>query len=73
MNNISQIKDQITELTEKELSRVYDDAEVMMSIIKDSNRPLISRLNQVQAYLQTLQARNITISELKGQITLLGD
>ena len=65
------MNDLVNELTERELQRICDDAEALMSIIQDRDRSLISRLNQVQMLLQSLQNRNITISELKGQITLL--
>lgn len=64
------MNDLVSELTERELKRICDDAEALMSIIQDRDRSLISRLNQVQMLLQSLQNRNITISELKGQITL---
>lgn len=66
-----EIKTQIEELAERELMRVRDDADAIMSIIDDRNRSLTSRINQVQMFLQGLQARNITISEIKGQIMFL--
>ena len=62
---------QITELTEMDLLRVYQEAEMMMSIIKDEKRSLISKLNQVQSSLINLHRLNLAISEWKGQIKLL--
>lgn len=64
-------KSQITELTERDLLRVYQEAEMIMSIIKDEERPLISKLNQVQSSLNNLHSLNLAISEWKGQIKLL--
>lgn len=62
---------QITELTERDLLRVYQEAEMIMSIIKDEKRSLVSKLNQVQSSLNNLHSLNLAISEWKGQIKLL--
>ncbi|MGK4223121.1 hypothetical protein [Parabacteroides distasonis] len=65
-------KSQITELTERDLLRIYQEAEMIMSVIKDEERPLMSKLNQVQSSLNNLHSLNLAISEWKGKITLLG-
>lgn len=66
-------KELITELTERELIRVFQEAEMIMSVIKDENRSLVSKLNQVQSSLKNLHSLNLAISEWKGQMKLLND
>lgn len=66
-------KELITELTERELLRVFQEAEMIMSVIKDENRSLVSKLNQVQSSLKNLHSLNLAISEWKGQMKLLND
>lgn len=62
---------QVNDLVERELLRISNDAEDLLSIIQDNDRSLVSRMNQVQMFLQSLQNRYITISELKGQVIQL--
>lgn len=66
-------KELITELTERELLRVCQEAEMIMSVINDENRSLVSKLNQVQSALKNLHSLNLAISEWKGQMKLLND
>lgn len=61
----------VNDLVERELLRISNDAEDLLSIIQDNDRSLVSRMNQVQMYLQCLQNHYITISELKGQLIQL--
>lgn len=67
----SKMHNQVKDLVERELLRISNDAEDLLSIIQDNDRSLLSRMNQVQMYLQCLQNRYITISELKGQLIQL--
>lgn len=66
-------KELITELTERELLRVCQEAEMIMSVINDETRSLVSKLNQVQSSLKNLHSLNLAISEWKGQMKLLND
>lgn len=66
-------KELITVLTERELLRVCQEAEMIMSVINDENRSLLSKLNQVQSSLKNLHSLNLAISEWKGQMKLLND
>lgn len=67
----SKMHNQVNDLVERELLRISNDAEDLLSIIQDDDRSLLSRMNQVQMYLQCMHNHYITISELKGQVIQL--
>lgn len=66
-------KCKITDLSERELLRAQADAEELIACIQDTNRPIISRLIQVQLHLQRLHTRSIVLAELRGQLVLLNN
>lgn len=67
----SKMYSQVNDLAERELLRISNDAEDLLSIIQDNDRSLISRMNQAQTFLRSLHNRYITIAELEGQIIQL--
>ncbi len=66
-------KCEINDLAERELLRVQADAEDLIACIQDTNRPIISRLIQVQLHLHRLHTRSIVLAELRGQLVLLNN